>query len=259
MVSQDNRLLPVSPLDRSLDRPLTDFPQGKPYGLSATEPTTFRDYLFVVLKRKWLILSIVLVVTSLVTIQMFRQPSIYEGETVIKIEPKARNVLQTKEIVINAQSDPNFWGTQLKLLENPALARQVVLTLDLQNNPSFFGGQAQGGIFSSLRRIFSGQKTAKVPRSESAGLTVVGEDEAANESLTPEKLTQLEPYEDAIINSETIEPILGTNLVKIKYSHSDPELAQKIANTLAEVFVNNNLARDCQPAKQDQTRSGSAV
>ena len=243
MVSQDNRLLPVSSLERGLDRPLTDLSQGKPYGLSATEPTSIRDYLFVVLKRKWLILSLVLVVTSLVTIQMFRQPSIYQGETVIKIEPKPRNVLQTKEITINGQSDPNFWGTQLKLLENPALARQVVLTLDLQNNPSFVGGQSQGGVFSSLRKIFSGQKTAKVPRGESTGLTVVGEDEAANESLTPEKLAQLEPLEDAIINSETIEPILGTNLVKIKFDHSDPELAQKVANTLAEVFVNNNLAR----------------
>jgi len=243
MVSQDNRLLPVSSLERSLDRPLTDLTQGKPYGLSSTEPTTIRDYLFVVLKRKWLILSLVLVVTSLVTIQMFRLPSIYQGETVIKIEPKPRNVLQTKEITINGQSDPNFWGTQLKLLENPALARQVVLTLDLQNNPSFVGGQSQGGVFSSLRRIFSGQKTAKVSRGESTGLTVVGEDEAANESLTPEKLAQLEPLEDAIINSETIEPILGTNLVKIKFDHSDPELAQKVANTLAEVFVNNNLAR----------------
>jgi polysaccharide biosynthesis transport protein len=242
MVSQDNRLIPVSPLDRGLDRPLSDLTQTKGYGPAATEPTTIRDYLFIILKRKWLILSLVLVVTSLVTIQMFRQPSIYEGETTIKIEPKARNVLQTKEIVINAQSDPNFWGTQLKLLENPALARQVVLTLDLQNNPVFLGGQSQGGVFASLRRVFSGQKTAQGSR-ESTGLTMVGEDEAANESLTPEKLAQLEPYEDAILANESIEPILGTNLVKIKFSHSDPELAQKVANTLAEVFVNNNLAR----------------
>jgi len=151
MISQDNRLLPVSAIDRSLDRPLAEIAQAKPYGAAATEPTSFKDYLFVVLKRKWLILSLALVVTSLVTIQMFRLPSIYEGETTIRIEPKPRSVLQTKEIVINAQSDPNFWGTQLKLLENPALARQVVLTLDLQNNPAFFSAQAQGGVFASLR------------------------------------------------------------------------------------------------------------
>jgi capsular exopolysaccharide synthesis family protein len=61
--------------------------------------------------------------------------------------------------------------------------------------------------------------------------------------LTPEQLAELEPYEDAIVAGEIVEPILQTNLVKIRFIHSDPELAQKIANTLAEVFVNNNLER----------------
>src|SRR6185295_19443129 len=111
MVSQDNRLMPVSPIDRGLDRPLSDLTQTKGYGLAATEPTTIRDYLFVVLKRKWLILSLILVVTSLVTIQMFRQPSIYEGETTIRIEQRNKSVLSTDKFVLNAQPDANFWGT----------------------------------------------------------------------------------------------------------------------------------------------------
>jgi capsular exopolysaccharide synthesis family protein len=233
----------MSALDRSIDRPLSDLAQGKPYGVSGAEPTTFRDYLFVVLKRKWLILSLVLVITSLVTIQAFRSPSIYAGETTIRIEEKPPNVLQTKEIVITGQSDPNFWGTQLKLLENPALARQVVLTLDLQHNPAFFGGQTQGGFFSSLRRIFSKSKKANESPAVSPGLSVVGESEVTEGSLTPEQLAELEPYEDAIIAGEMVEPVLQTNLVKIRFIHSDPELAQKIANTLAEVFVTNNLER----------------
>ncbi|MDQ2921367.1 MAG: polysaccharide biosynthesis tyrosine autokinase [Acidobacteriota bacterium] len=243
MMSQDNRLMPVSGLDRSLDRPLADLAQAKPYGTSGTEPATFRDYLSVVLKRKWLILSLVLVITSLVTIQAFRSPSVYEGETTIRIEQKPQSVLQTKEIVINGQRDPNFWGTQLKLLENPALARQVVLTLDLQHNPAFFGGQAQGGVFMALRRIFSKQKTTSASPAVSPGLTVVGESEVTGGSLTPAQLAELEPYEDAIIGGEVVDPVPTTNLVKIKFIHSDPEIAQKIANTLAEVFVNNNLAR----------------
>ena len=108
MMSQDNRLIPVAGLDRSLDRPLSDLTQGKPYGVSGTEPATIRDYLFIVLKRKWLILSLVLVITSLVTIQAFRAPSIYQGETTIRIQQKPMSVLATKEIVINGQGDPNF-------------------------------------------------------------------------------------------------------------------------------------------------------
>ncbi|HEV7799387.1 MAG TPA: polysaccharide biosynthesis tyrosine autokinase [Pyrinomonadaceae bacterium] len=245
-MSQDNRLLPVSALDRTMDRPLADFTQAKPYGVSGLEPTNFRDYLFVVLKRKWLILSLVLVVTSLVTIQAFRSPSIYAGETTIRIEQKAPNVLQTKDIVITGQQDPNFWGTQLKLLENPALARQVVLTLDLQHNPTFFGGQTQGGVFASLRRAFSKQKKVNESPAVTSGLTVVGESEVTGSSLTPEQLAQLEPYEDAIVSGLVVESIPNTNLVKIRFIHSDPDLAQKIANTLAEVFVNNNLERSTQ-------------
>ena len=242
-MAQDNRLMQVSALDTNVDRPLADFIPAKPYGASATESTTFREYLFIVLKRKWLILSLVLVVTSLVTIQAFRAPSIYEGETTIRIEQKPMSVLQTKEIVIQGQGDENFWGTQLKLLENPALARQVVLTLDLQNNPSFFGGQTQGGVFSSLRRIFSKAKKTTPPPAAPGGLTVVGESEVTGESLTPEQLAELEPYEDAIIGGESVEPVPHTNLVKIKFVHPDPLLAQKVADTLAEVFVDNNLRR----------------
>ena len=243
MMSQDNRLLPVTALDHTIDRPLSDLVPSKPYGVSNTEPAGIRDYFFVVMKRKWLILSLVLVITSLVTIQSFRASSIYEGKTTIRIEHKAVSVLQTEKVVINAPSDPSFWGTQLKLLENPALARQVVLTLDLQNNPAFFGGQTQGGVFASLRRVFSKAKQPSGSPAVSPGLNVVGESQVTGGALTPEELTKLEPYEDAIIAGEVIEGVPNTNLVDIKFIHSDPVIAQKVANTLAEVFVNNNFER----------------
>jgi len=146
-MSQDNRLMSIPAVERSVERPLSDIGQVKSYyGAAATEPNQLRDYLFIVLKRKWLILSLCLVVTSLVAIQMFRQPSIYEAEATVRIEQRAKNVLQTKDFVLNAQPDANFWGTQIKLLQSPALARQVALSLDLQHNPTFFGSQAQGGI-----------------------------------------------------------------------------------------------------------------
>src|SRR5689334_17882945 len=96
MMSQDNRLMPIPAGERGLDRPLTDIGQVRSYGPAATEPNQLRDYLFIVLKRKWLILSLCLVVTSLVAVQMFRQPNIYEAEATIRIEQRAQNVLQTK-------------------------------------------------------------------------------------------------------------------------------------------------------------------
>ena len=243
MMSQDNRLIPLSPTDRTLDRPLNDLGTVKSYGPAASEPTQLREYLFIVLKRKWLILSLCLVVTSLVAVQMFRQPSIYQAESTIKIEQRKGNILLGKEFVLNSQPDANFWGTQIKLLQSPALARQVAVTLDLQHNPTFFGGQSQGGIFSSLRRMFTGEKVKpKVLPATATTLNIVGA-EQINEELSPEELAALEPYEDMITGNEQVDGIVGTNLFTIKYRHTDPELAQKISNTLADVFRENNLAR----------------
>jgi len=253
MMSQDNRLMSIPAVERSLDRPLNDIGQARSYGPAASEPSQLRDYLFVVLKRKWLILSLCLVVTSLVAVQMFRQPSIYEAEATIKIEQRAKNVLQTRDFVLNAQPDANFWGTQIKLLQSPALARQVALSLDLQHNPAFFGSQSQGGIFTALRRMVSGEKKATVvsPAVAPHNLSVIGEAQLRDEPLSPEELSVLEPYEDAIVGSEKVEGIVGTNLFTIKYRHTDPEMAQKVANALAEVFRSNNVER----ATQNSTKA----
>jgi capsular exopolysaccharide synthesis family protein len=242
---QDNRLMPVTSIDRGVDRPLTDLSTVKSYGPAANEPTQLRDYLFIILKRKWLILSLCLVVTSLAAIQMYRQPSIFEAQSTIRIEQRRGNVLQTDKFIIGGQPDPNFWGTQLKLLESPALARQVVLTLDLQNNPDFFGGgQSQTGFFSRLKSLFTREKAKpKISPAAPSGLELVSEGKLKEQPLSPQELAALEPFEDMIIANEDVSGIVGTNLFNIKYTHTNPELAQKIANALAEVFAYNNLER----------------
>jgi polysaccharide biosynthesis transport protein len=250
-MSQDNRLMSMPAVERSLERPLSDIGQVRSYGPAASEPSQLRDYLFIVLKRKWLILSLCLVVTSLVAVQMFRQPSIYEAEATIKIEQRSKNVLQTRDFVLNAQPDANFWGTQIKLLQSPALARQVALSLDLPHNPAFFGSQAQGGIFTALRRMVAGEKPPKpATATRPGGLDVVGQTQLSDDPLSPEELAALEPYEDAIIGAERVEGIVGTNLFNIKFRHTDPEMAQKVANALAEVFRANNIERATQTSSK---------
>ena len=244
-MTQDERLIPAS---RDLDRSLTELAQTKPYGRydrysGAQTETNLREYLFVILKRKWLILSLVLVVTSLVTIQAYRQPSIYEAATTIRIEAKPQSPLSNGQIVINTAPDPSFWNTQLKLLENPSLARQVIVTLNLQKDPAFLGGEAQSGVFDSLKRIFTHERPITAARNQSADAQPVGEEQMKDRQFTPDELTALEPYEDSIISNLTVEPVLGTSLVNIRYRHTNPALAQKVANTLADVFITNNVER----------------
>jgi polysaccharide biosynthesis transport protein len=246
-MTHDEHLMPARS-GRDLDATLADLTQSKPlanqYGRYGSAPadTNIKQYLFIVLKRKWLILSLVLVITSLATIQAYRDPSVYEGVTMVRIEGRSPGVLSTGtgSVLVASQPDPNFWGTQLRLLRNPSLARQVVLTLDLPHDPKFINGQAQSSIFSSIKRIFSGDK-AKSGTSTASPIEPISEAEMNARQFTPEELAALEPYEDAIANGLGVDAIEKTNLVNIRFTHTDPEMAQKIANTLADVFVKNNM------------------
>jgi succinoglycan biosynthesis transport protein ExoP len=256
MMSQDNRLLPLT--HGNLDRPLADLTQSKKdYGVSASDPTHLRDYLAVVLKRKWLILSLVVVVTSLVTVQMYRQPPIYQAETTIQIEPKAKSLIQTKELILNTGNDQTYWNTQLKLLENPQLARQVIIALDLQNNPQFFEGQASSSFFGGIRRLFFGDKPA--PAHVDTSVPEVDSTNVNADQLTPEQLERLEPYEDALRGNLTVEPVEKTNLVVIRYQHNNPVIAQKVADTFAHVFMYNDLQHETQGIQSGSTKLANQI
>src|SRR5438876_8708191 len=190
-MTQDEHLVPARPA-RDLDRSLAELTQSKGYSGRYAGPTAevnVKEYLFVVLKRKWLIMSLVLIVASLATIQAYREPSTYEGATTIKIEQKTPSILQSGNgggIVIG-QSDPNFWGTQLKLLQNETLARQVVVKLDLQHNPTFFGPQGLSTLFASLKRIFSRDAAVKSGTSTGSGVAPVNEEALKDRDYTPEQ------------------------------------------------------------------------
>jgi polysaccharide biosynthesis transport protein len=251
MMSQDNRLLPLS--SESLDRPLRDL-AGPPVGanvpavaVATAEPAHLREYLAVVLKRKWLILSLMVVVTSLVAIQMYRLPSVYEAATQIQIEQRPRNVLSTArsgDLVIRA-NDPNYWNTQLAKLRTQQLARQVITRLDLQNNPAFLGGTRGTGIIAGLRRVITREKAkeAAAPKSDAA-VPVLNEVELSSDQVTPELAQKLEPFEDTLRENLVIEPVDRTNLVNIRFTHTDPQIAANVVNTLADVFRENDIRQE---------------
>jgi capsular exopolysaccharide synthesis family protein len=117
------------------------------------------------------------------------------------------------------------------------------VTLNLQKDPAFLGGQAQSGVFDSLKRIFSHERPITAAKAQSSDAQPVGEEQMKDHQFTPDELTALEPYEDSIIGNLTVEPVLGTSLVNIRYRHTNPALAQRVANTLADVFITNNVER----------------
>src|ERR1043165_9773996 len=91
--------------------------------------------------------------------------------------------------------------------------------------------------------MVSNDKKQATPAPAPKGLSIVGEARLKDEPLTPEELAALEPFEDAIMGGEKVEGVVGTNLFIIKFQHTDPDMAQKVANTLADVFRANNIER----------------
>ena len=260
MMSQENRLLPLTP--ETLDRPLRDLaatPVVAPAAaVSSNEPAHLREYLAVVLKRKWLILSLVVVVTSLVAIQMYRTPSIYEAQTQIQIEQRQRDIRSTTrggDAVLIRGNDQNYWNTQLQKLKTQKLARQVIMRLDLQNNPNFLSPAHRGtGIIAGLRRVFSGGKattTADVKQDPSA-VPVIEDAELSADQLTPEQAQKLEPYEDALRENLSVDPIDRTNLINIRFVHTDPQIASNVANTLATIFRENDIRQETAGSQKNE-------
>src|SRR6201990_1247644 len=244
---QDNRLLPLS--SEAIDRPLRDLAQPAPVTAAASqEPAPLREYFAVVFKRKWLILSLMVVVTSLVAIQMYRVPSQYEASGTIQIEQKAKSPVSTNrggDIVIRG-NDQTYWNTQLQKLKTQKLARQVILRLDLQNNPGFLGAGYKGlGVISGLRRIVTREKPQQQQQQQQDGsVPVVSDSETSADQIRPEQARKLEPFEDTLRDGLTITPIDRTSLVEIHFVHTDPEIASKVVNTLAEVFRANDIASE---------------
>ena len=250
MMSQDNRLLPLSP--ETLDRPLRDLAAPPaavvaPVVSVSAEPAHLREYFAVVLKRKWLILSLMVVVTSLVAIQMYRLPSVYEAYTQIQIEQKPRNVLSTGrggDLVIRA-SDPNYWNTQLAKLKTQQLARQVILRLDLHNNPAFLGANRGTGIIAGLRRVITGAKPKDAaPQKDAGAVPVLDEADVSADQVTPALAQKLEPYEDTLRENLMVDPVERTNLVNIRFTHTDPQIAANVVNTMATIFRENDIRQE---------------
>ena len=92
-------------------------------------------------KRRWLILTIATIITTIVTIESFRFKSIYEASTTIEIEKENKTLLKSGDLVIQADEsdDANYVSlgmkTKIRVLQSRPLLEDVVSTLKLDQNP----------------------------------------------------------------------------------------------------------------------------
>lgn len=254
-MQKDERLLP---LPNAVDVQLanTDIPAiySPLYDEDAlAEGRSIREYFNVVYKRLPLVLAMAILTTTAVAFYMYRQPSVYRASTEMIIEPR-KSKLQSKELNINFANDVRYYDTQMQLLRNPDLMYKVVLRLNLQRDPNLFSGQGKSilGTFSSM---FSSDKNTSAKNASSLPTLTAGNDaeliKPEEVSLTEEEKERAEKYAAILLGGLDVDKVDKTNLVNIIVESTEPVLAPKVADTVAEVFIEEDAERETQGVKKN--------
>ncbi len=194
-----------------------------------------REYLSILLKRKWLILTIVVVATSLVALYSLSLPSMYESTATLQLDPEDIVLADSTGAVIRKYHDYDYENTQTQLLKNPQLIRKVVLQLDLPSRPEFLKSGAEG-LLTRFRALLGRRSATLLDANLPAAAT------ADVRELTPEKITALEPYVAGVLSRLKVQPVEQTTLVSVTMTHTDPLLAMQIVDTLTKTFVTDTGA-----------------
>ncbi|HYE64990.1 MAG TPA: GumC family protein, partial [Pyrinomonadaceae bacterium] len=218
-----------------------------------------RDYWRAVRKRLWLVIGIMLLITTLSAIYMARKPDIYEAQARVQVDLENNNpalgaVRSGSVIINNRYSDPAYFNTQLQILISPGLLRRVVKTLDLEHNQDFLRPQlAQNrSTWQSLARMLGVRDknlNAENKRvQEDVPLAGPVAPATARDDLTEAK--KLAPYVGAIRGGLRVDPVKetrlafkDTRLIDIRFQHPDPQIAAKVINALADAYVLTNLEK----------------
>lgn len=190
--------------------------------VSPEESLRLLDYWHVILKRRWIILTSLLIVFTTVALGTFKEKPIYAGRVLIEINPEEPQVLSFQQI---GQAGPawdlrSYRGTQYKILRSRSLAERVVRDLQLYQYPEFYDSHRFLGLVTTVPKKIPSPSDPSPPDSSS---------QAFRNSVA------------RFMASTSVDPIERSNLVSVAFYSHDPALASRIANQLANDYIDRNL------------------
>ena len=177
------------------------------------QDSTLREYLRVLIKRKFTVLSCLVGIFTVVAVATLKMTPIYEAGgriAVNKVDPGLVNFKDSGGGVALDYNDPTDLDTEVRILQSDLLALQVIKQLNLDKRPEF-GGR---------------------PDSVSA-------------NLAPDTLQSDTARTSAILGgfkgNLRVSLIPNTRIIEIHYRSATPELAAQIVNTLGNTYVEQNF------------------
>ena len=202
---------------------------------AAAEQINIRDYLRVILKRRWAIITVFAVIVVSVTIYVYTATPIYKATSRLIIDKENPNVMSIQEVMSVDASGTDYYQTQYKIIESRNVARAVIKRLNLDKNEEFVP-KPRDNFLAKLKH--SVQKTAAAFKKAVVALLrtrEVSSSQALKEHDLDYKLVS------AFINRIKVNPIRNSRLVDVGFETKDPVLAAKITNTLAQAYIEQNL------------------
>ncbi|MFA4915354.1 MAG: polysaccharide biosynthesis tyrosine autokinase [Syntrophales bacterium] len=181
------------------------------------------DYLRVIIKHRWTIVTVFTVIFLSVTIFSFTTTPIYRGTARLLIEKENPNVVTVEEVMRVDSSGTDYYQTQYQIIESRAVARKVISGLQLDKNEEFVA--QKNDKFSLLRSI-----------KDAIGYVA----SLLKTEKNKEKISD-SPLVSQFIARIKVSPVRNSRLVDIGFEAEDPVLAARIANAVARAYIDLDM------------------
>jgi len=199
------------------------------------EQIHLRDYLRVIQKHRWTVITVFAIIVITVVIHAFTATPIYEATTRLIIDKENPNVVSIQEVMAIDASGTDYYQTQYKIIESRTVAREVIRRLHLDKSEEFFP-TPKDDLISNLKRSI--KETITFCRDSIASLL------RTEEETTSKTIAEYEPDSPLVsdfISRIEVNPIRNSRLVDVNFQAKDPALAATIVNTLANAYIDQNL------------------
>ncbi len=226
-------------------------PRGGGYGgyggYAAEDEVNLRDLWRKIFKHKWLIASIVLVVTTLVTIVVYDIKPWYRASATIEIGKENSMNLNAGEVAGGDATDPFYLiniNTQKLALTSYELLADVVVDQKLDQNPQVIAEIGKKPFYSFLSSS-ENKSPEKIEVINSAALKNRNQkSKNAPEENAPatEAGVKLAPFVDFLRNHTDVDQVRETRALEVAFTDEDPQLAADVTNSITKIFMQRNYS-----------------
>jgi polysaccharide biosynthesis transport protein len=198
-----------------------------------------RDYLKVLKKRRFIIITFFIITVTVVVIGTFAMVPVYKAGTKILIEKNESNPLDNSSYI---RFDPEFLETQYQIIKSFNVAKAVVkiLALDTTYHDYFFPEESES-FFSELKKTTKDFLISLLnPSSLEENDTTASETDSLlnNKTIELSAADQLAIY---LTENIAVNPVRNTRIVSISFTEKNPVLASNIVNTFAKAYMEEVL------------------